>query len=500
MSLKKLKLKVAAAATAAAIGAPLFIGVGAASATTSSETGGNNGSTKVIALAGSDTTTLVMEAVATAYNQSSGNKDRDRVVNIPPLHHVAANLGGTPLADGTGSFAGGSEQLAAQLATKGYVAAARMGWPTGAFVPGDADCKQERLYGGEGALDKGTSSSGNTSPNGAIDVTNDTFSTFANIRDLNDDSDFDDVNEKIELGLVAPNGSGAGRSAALDETNNPEGCLDIARSSSAPSAAQQASFDTWGFALDAIGWTYFTGNTHGVTSLLKSQLTQVYTCDAGTNTPQFQTWEELGATDANKANTIKPYRVQPGSGTATDVAMVLIGLASAADASFTNCSAPGSIFPTVQEHDCNAVADADKPDAICFYGYSRWRIQASGIEVDKRNGAKFGRFRATEAATALLPTPSTINETSARYAGTRIVYNLVYRGASGSTTLPSFNDALAVVGVRPTAEGGEVGFLCKGGTATRIIRLYGLIPLRSAQTDAAGGYPDSFCRHNKYSL
>ena len=345
MLLKKLKLKVAAAATAAAIGAPLFIGVGAASATTSSETGGNNGSTKVIALAGSDTTTLVMEAVATAYNQSSGNKDRDRVVNIPPLHHVAANLGGTPLADGTGSFAGGSEQLAAQLATRGYLAAARMGWPTGAFVPGDADCKQERLYGGEGALDKGTSSSGNTSPNGAIDVTNDTFSTFANIRDLNDDTDFDDVNEKIELGLVAPNGSGAGRSAALDETNNPEGCLDIARSSSAPSGAQQASFDTWGFALDAIGWTYFTGNTHGVTSLLKSQLTQVYTCDAGTNTPQFQTWEELGATDANKANTIKPYRVQPGSGTASDVATVLIGLASAADASFTNCSAPGSIFP-----------------------------------------------------------------------------------------------------------------------------------------------------------
>ena len=125
---------------------------------------------------------------------------------------------------------------------------------------------------------------------------------------------------------------------------------------------------------------------------MKSQLTQVYTCDAGTNTPQFQTWEELGATDANKANTIKPYRVQPGSGTASDVATVLIGLASAADASFTNCSAPGSIFPTVQEHDCNAVADADKPDAICFYGYSRWVIQARGLETEKRNQAVFGKF------------------------------------------------------------------------------------------------------------
>ena len=500
MSLKKLKLKVAAAATAAAIGAPLFIGVGAASATTSSETGGNNGATKVLALAGSDTTALVMEAVATAYNQSSGNKDRDRVVNIPPLHSVAANLGGTPLADGSGAFSGGSEQLAAYSATKGYLAAARMGWPAGAFVPGDLDCKQERLYGGEGAIDKGTSSAGNTSPNAAIDVSNDKYSTFVDLIDLNGDSLYTGVNERLEAGLVAPNGSGAGRTAALDETNNPEGCLDMVRSSSAPSAAQQASFDTWGFALDAIGWTYFTGNTHGVTSLLKSQLTSVYTCDAGSNTPVHQTWEDLGATDANKTATIKPYRVQPGSGTASDLASTIIGISGTTDAAHTNCSAPGSIFPTVQEHDCTAVADADKPDAICFYGYSRWRIQASGIEVDKRNGAKFGRFRATEAATALLPTPSTINETSARYAGTRLVYNLVYRGASGSTTMPSFNDALAVVGVRPSSEGGEVGFLCKGGAATRIIRLYGLVPLRSAQTDAAGGYPDSYCRHNKYSL
>jgi len=66
--------------------------------------------------------------------------------------------------------------------------------------------------------------------------------------------------------------------------------------------------------------------------------------------------------------------------------------------------------------------------------------------------------------------------------------------------MPSFNDALAAVGVRPTTEGGEIGFLCKGGAATRIIRLYGLIPLPSAQTDSAGGYPNSFCRHNKYSL
>ncbi|NBO56871.1 MAG: hypothetical protein EBU84_20265, partial [Actinobacteria bacterium] len=233
----------------AAIVAPLFLGVGAASATTDAGTGGNNGATKVLAMAGSDTTALVMEAIATAYNQSSGNKDRDRVVNIPPLHSVAANLGGTPLADGTGGFTGGSERSTASLtATKGYLAAARMAWPTGALVPGDDDCKVERLYGGEGAVDVGSSSAGNTTPNGAIDVTNDTYSTTVNLRDINNDGDYLDVNEKIEAGLVAPNGSSSGRSAALDETNNPEGCLDIVRSSSAPSAGtQQSSFDTWGF-------------------------------------------------------------------------------------------------------------------------------------------------------------------------------------------------------------------------------------------------------------
>lgn len=499
MSFKTLKIKVAGTAAAVAVVAPLFIGIGSASATTDSNTGGNNGATKVLAMAGSDTTALVMEAIATAYNQSSGNKDRDRLVNIPPLHAVAANLGGTPLADGTGGFTGGSERSTASLtATKGYLAAARMGWPAGAVVPGDADCTQERVYGGEGAVDKGTSTVGNTVPNGAIDISNDTFSTKVDLVDANGDSDFNDPNEKIEAGLVAPNGSSAGRSAAKDETNNPEGCLDIVRSSSAPALADQGYFDTWGFALDAVGWTYFQGNTHGVTSLSKAQLNQVYTCDSGTNTPQFQTWEELGATDAGKTNTIKPYRIQPGSGTAKDVATMLINLTDGIDSAFTNCSSPSSIFPTVQEHDCTAVADADKPDAICFYGYSRWRIQASGLEVDKRNGAKFGRFNATDGVTALYPTPSTINETASRYAGTRLVYNLIYRGANGSTTLPGFNDALAAVGVRTTADGGELGYLCKGGAATRIIRLYGLIPLKSGPTDT--GYPDSYCRHNKYSL
>lgn len=498
----KLSSKAKAAIVATTLVAPLLVGVGSASATTNSQTGGNNGATKVLAMAGSDTTALVMEAVATAYNQSAGNKDRDRAVNIPPLHSVAANLGGTPLADGTGGFSGGSEQLAGNTATKGYLAAARMGWPAGAVVPGDEDCKVTRIYGGEGAVDIGTSTAGNTSPNGQIDTSNDTFSTTVDVRDVNGDSDFLDVNERAEMGLVAPNGSGSGRSAALAESKNPEGCLDIVRSSSAPSAGtQRDSFDTWGFALDAIGWTYFTGNTHGVTSLSKPQLNKVYTCDAGTNTPQFQTWEELGATDANKTNAIKPYRIQPGSGTGNDVASVLLSLTNGENSSFVNCSDPNSIFPTVQEHDCTAVADADKPDAICFYGYSRWRIQASGIEVDKRNGARFGRFTATDGGTALLPTPSTINETAGRYAGTRLVYNLVYKGTNAATpTLPSFNDAIAMVGVRTTADGGEIGFLCKGGAATRIIRLYGLIPLRSGQTDAAGGYPDSYCRHNKYAL
>lgn len=444
---------------------------------------GNDGTQRVLAMVGSDTTTFVMDALAEAYNVSSGNVDSDRVVNVPPLHSIAAL----------------SQTAEASVTTRAWLANARRAWPGGVVVPADADCLTERVYGGEGSYD--------ANGNGTVDVGDVRFTTAS--VDANNNSTAGEAGvagEVVQLGAVAPNGSGSGRSFALDTVNNPLGCVDLVRSSSAPSAgSQQASFDAWGFALDAVGWTYFPGNSHGVTAITKEQFTKIYTCSAGDPTkPQITTWGELSG---NLADTtpIKPYRVQPGSGTADDIAKTMFGLTGYAQVGL-NCNAgvADATFPVVQEHDCTNVSDVDKADAICFYGYSRWRLQARSLESDKRNGARFGRF-SSGVNTPLLPSPTTIKETTGRYEASRIVYTLIPRGTASPTapSLPGFADALTFVGVTPAAgaDPAVAGFVCGGGKAQTIIRTYGFVPFKLGNTDAVDAtYGQSYCRHNKYSL
>lgn len=442
---------------------------------------GDDGTQRVLAMVGSDTTTFVMDALAEAYNVSSANTDSDRVVNVPPLHSVARI----------------SQSNEAGVSTRAWLANARRAWPGGVVVPADADCLAQRVYGGEGSYD--ADGDGNLTEAGdrrhtevAVDADNDSTT-----------GETDVAGEVVQVGAVAPNGSGSGRTFALDTTNNPLGCVDLARSSSAPSAgAQQSQFDSWGFALDAVGWTYFPGNSHGVTAITKEQFAKIYTCSAGDPTkPQITTWGELSG---NLADTtpIVAYRVQPGSGTADDIAKTMFGLTGFSQVGL-NCNAgvADAAYPVVQEHDCSNVSDADKPDAICFYGYSRWRLQARSLETDKRNGARFGRF-SSGANTPLLPSPTTIKETAGRYEGSRIVYTLIPRGTSSPTapSLPSFADALSFAGVTPGVEA-VPGFVCSSGKAQTIIRTYGFVPFKLGNTDATDAtYGQSYCRHNKYSL
>lgn len=468
----KSKVKLAAAAIAVALCAGQAPTVEA----------GDDGTKRVLAMVGSDTTTFVMDALAEAYNGSSSNVDSDRIVNIPPLHSVPVL----------------SQTAEASVSTRAWLANARRSWPGGVVTPADGDCLAQRVYGGEGSYD--------ANGNGSVD-SGDVRFTSASVDADNDGTpgETDVAGEVVQLGWVAPNGSGSGRTFALDTVNNPLGCVDLVRSSSAPSAGQQASFDTWGFALDAVGWTYFPGNSHGVTAITKEQFTKIYTCSAGDPTkPQITTWGELSG---NLADTtpIVAYRVQPGSGTADDIAKTIFGLTGFAQVGLNcNSGVADATYPVVQEHDCSNVADLDKPDAICFYGYSRWRLQARSLEADKRNGARFGRF-SSGVNTPLLPTPTTIKETTGRYEGTRIVYTVVPRGAAAPSapTLPSFADALDFVGVTPAAgaDPASPGFVCGGGKALTIIRTYGFVPFKLGNTDATdASYGQSYCRHNKYSL
>lgn len=511
---------------------------------------GADGSQKdILGISGSDTTTFVMEALSAAHNTNARyNPNKDRAVNIPPL--VAAN----PSVE--------NGETVATSANKAWLADARSTWPGGLVLPADNDCKVNLVFGGYGSRD--SNNDGDTADGTAVAGLTPEGGTLASA-DLNGDSDTTDTGETWYLGLVPPNGSGSGRSAVegsaqngvtYNGANGPganpnSACIDIARSSSRSTSTK---LEGWAFALDAIDWTYFNGNDHGVaqTGLTKTQLGKIYTCYTGTRIdpnnsgtadqvgdripgyPEFSLWGDVTG-NTTDTDPIRAYRVQLGSGTGTDVATTLIGKASNNDSDFlANCDGFGGVdrdgnvatsftpFTQVQEHDCRNVSDANKPDAICFYGYSRWVIQAKALETDKRNGAVFGKFANT--GDLKRPSFSSINETTARFEGTRLVYNYVGLTSTTGTLYPRIEDSRRFVGVSiqpagcsdgveggtddcnfdgDTADtgvtvGGVPGFICGDLTARKIIAAYGLKPLPLAATDPTNGaLGQSYCRLNK---
>ncbi|MBM3827605.1 MAG: hypothetical protein FJW09_03080 [Actinobacteria bacterium] len=513
---------------------------------------GADGSQKdILGIAGSDTTTFVMEALSAAHNTNARyNPDKDRAVNIPPL--LAANPN-VELGEAT-----------ATSANKAWLADARSTWPGGIVLPADNDCKVNMVFGGYGSRDLNTD--GDTG-DGAVGTPATWEGGTIATADLNGDTDTTDIGETWYLGLVPPNGSGNGRGAVEGTAQNgvfyngassPGGqvnsaCIDIARSSS---RSVSAKLEGWAFALDAIDWTYFSGNDHGVaqTGLTKTQLGKIYTClpasatrvdpnnsgtadQVGDRIPGYPEYSLWGDVTGNTSDTdpIRAYRVQLGSGTGTDVATTLIGKASNNDSDFlANCDGYNGVnvdgnpatsftpFTQVQEHDCRNVSDANKPDAICFYGYSRWVIQAKALETDKRNGAVFGKF--ANSGDLKRPSFSSINETTARFEGTRLVYNYVGLNNGAGNIYPRVEDSRRFVGVSTqpagcsdgieggtddcnfdgdtvdtgVAVGGVPGFICGDLTARKIIAAYGLKPLPLAATDPTNGaLGQSYCRLNK---
>jgi ABC-type phosphate transport system substrate-binding protein len=521
--------------------------------------GADSSSGDILGIAGSDTTTFVMDALSAAHNTNSRyNPNKDRAVNIPPL--LAANPN-VELGEST-----------ATSANKAWLAAARSTWPGGMVLPADNDCKVNMVFGGYGSRDLNTDGD---SGDGAVGTPATWEGATVATADLNNDADTIDVGETWYLGVVPPNGSGNGRGAVEGTAQNgvfyngassPGGtaasaCIDIARSSSRSTSAK---LEGWAFALDAIDWTYFSGNDHGVaqTGLSKTQLKKIYTCFSGTKIdpnnsgtadqvgdripgyPEYSLWGDVTGVTTD-VDPIRAYRVQLGSGTGTDVATTLIGHATNNDADFLggcdtvanntdgDAATTFTPFTQVQEHDCRNVSDANKPDAICFYGYSRWVIQAKALETDKRNGAVFGKFKNT--GDFKRPSFSSINETQSRFEGTRLVYNYVGLSSTTGSIYPRIEDSRRFVGVtaQPAAcntnatgpvgnqvvsevtaatdcnfdgdildasvvVGGVPGFICGDLTARKIIATYGLKPLPMAATDPNNGaLGTSYCRLNK---
>ncbi len=503
----------------------------------------------ILGIAGSDTTYYVMNALTDAHNLSARyNPNGDKAVNIPPLVSANANI----------------EAGEATNPIYSWLKKARLAWPGGAVLPADANCTTQYVFGGAGSAD--------TNQNGVIAAADDV--EFTQVTAVPGGPTVSSVpgTYTVNLGVQPPNGSGDGQKAikgtAVKGVSYAEGCLDIGRSSSAPTSTgcktSDGTCESWAFALDAIGWTYFSGNTQAAVSsgIITADFNKIYQCatssvdansdgdyfdtgDMKIGYPQIQYWNQLTA-DSNvsvEPTKIAAYRIQPGSGTGKDVASVFMGRTDGIDTEvLKNCDGLSGVdkdgdantsftFPIVQEHDCRNVADADKARAICFYGYSRWVLQARALETDKRNGAIFGKFGPTT-SDLKRPSFSTINTTASRYKGSRYVYNVLPLNAGAD--LGRTPDARRFVGVSlqpevcatnavssvvsevtanadcnfdgdltdtAVAVGGVPGFICGDAAARRIIASFGFKPITSgvtSGTNAALG--TSYCRHNQASL
>ena len=513
----------------------------------------------ILGIVGSDTTYFVMNALTDAHNLSTRyNPNGDKAVNIPSLVSANANV----------------EAGEATVATASWLKAARLAWPGGAVLPADANCTTQYVFGGAGSLDGNAfhpSTPGSVAPDGDVADATDLASTAVTAVP----GGLSGGTYDVRLGVQPPNGSGDGQKAikgtSVKGVTYAAGCLDIGRSSSAPTSSPcQTSNNTcesWAFALDAIGWTSFPGNTSAAVSggIVTADFYKIYQCatesidvntdgdyyDAGDmkiGYPKIRYWSQLttGSNVSVEPAKIVPYRIQPGSGTGKDAASVFMGRSDGIDAQvlqgcdgYLNVDKDGDVdtsftFPIVQEHDCRNVSDADKPNAICFYGYSRWVLQARSLETDKRNGAKFGKF-GPQTSELKRPSFSTINSTSTRYKGTRYVYNVLPLNAG--VDLDRTPDARRFVGVSKQSEaciaaagsgsvinettmvpatdcnfdgdvtdtnvalGGIPGFICGDATARRIIASFGFKPIASGATSlTVTGLGTSYCRLNQDAL
>ena len=511
--------------------------------------GADSSSGDILGVVGSDTTYYVMNALVDAHNLSTRyNPNGDKAVNIPPLVSANANI----------------ETGEATDSTTSWLKAARLAWPGGAVLPADANCPTQFVFGGAGSTQAGKAyvSGTDTAPVTVPGVVGGPAGgTYT-----------------VMLGVQPPNGSGDGRSAisgsavkgvTYNSANNNYACLDIGRSSSY--SADAAKYEYWAFALDAIGWTYFPGNTNAAVSngLVTADFNKIYQCaatsvdvnsdgdyydtgDMKAGFPKIRYWNQLttGSNVSVEPAKIAPYRIQAGSGTGKDVATIFYGRSDGIDSqvlqdcdgypSKTANDKDGDLtnsftFPIVQEHDCRNVSDADKPNAICWYGYSRWVLQARSLETDKRNGGVFGKFGPNKEELKR-PSFSTINDSATRYKATRWIYNVLPLNASAA--VPRTPDARRFVGVsvQPAAcatsatgtapnqvvsevtasadcnfdgdstdigvaVGAVPGFVCGDATARRIIASFGFKPIPSGLTSATDStLGTSYCRYNQASL
>ncbi|MEV4615951.1 substrate-binding domain-containing protein [Kitasatospora sp. NPDC049258] len=197
-------------------------------------------------------------------------------------------------------------------------------------------------------------------------------------------------------GLSRPNGSGAGRSALLNELNKGNGCLDFARSSSLNLAASTPGLTYVPFAVDGVTYAVSAGSSVPL-DLTVADLHGIYTCDPG-----------YVGTAPNYS--IRPLLPQAGSGTRSFwEATVGITEADVAAGRY-GCISDTKGGKKIEEHDGRVLDTA----SLVPFSIAQYIAQSSGTLADIRGTAQLGNVNGV---------PSVLLNTSA--AAVRDVYNVI---------------------------------------------------------------------------
>jgi phosphate transport system substrate-binding protein len=280
---------------------------------------------------------------------------------------------------------------------------------------------------------------------------------------------------------LAPNGSGAGRDALKASVQAGDGCIDVARSSSAPRAVGQdlASFRYVAFGLDAVGWS--SASSKAPTNLTLAQLRGIYNCT-------FTNWSQVGGT----AGPIERYWPQAGSGTRAFFQSDVLGFDPLA---FSTGNCP--VVELTQENTGEGIAaNGDAETAVVPYSAANFVAQSRGTQADQRNGQVVrslnGQSLVTgSGATALLNTAGPVSEANVKlnnpspaYPGIRYVFNVL------DNTSVSYGPANRLFGFANT-DGGGKSPVCDGAKASTIAN-YGFGALD--RTTGANNLAGSTCR------
>jgi plastocyanin len=213
--------------------------------------------------------------------------------------------------------------------------------------------------------------------------------------------------------VVAPNSTDAGRDALRgsvggsypDTTSDAgKGCVDIARSDAPPRSVgalgDNASFEYYGYALDAVTWA--TTSLYAPPALTQAQLQGIYSCT-------ITDWSQVGGTPGTIQRVLPP----DGSGIADDFLVEDLGVPSA---SSLPTSAPGC--PSLERIGEDQAYDllngsnvygptgdaAHYPNAILPVSAGQWTYQASHATnptVDLRSGVRPGELVVSQGSTSI---------------------------------------------------------------------------------------------------